>query len=126
MYTQSDTHYKEKREIDQQVILKYNSNNIMSGKELREILASKGILQKDVAQKLNMTAGSFTQLLRAQDIKTGLLESICRVLNVKLNFFYEGTEYIESNIVIKKEDFEHLSSKIEQIHKTCEEMKYKD
>lgn len=36
----------------------------MSGKGLREILASKGILQKDVAQKLNMTAGSFTQLLR--------------------------------------------------------------
>ena len=55
MYTQSDTHYKERREIDQQVILKYNSNNIMSGKELREILASKGILQKDVAQKLNIT-----------------------------------------------------------------------
>ena len=126
MYTQSDTHYKERREIDQQVILKYNSNNIMSGKELREILASKGILQKDVAQKLNMTAGSFTQLLREKNKKTGLLESICRVLNVKLNFFYEGTEYIESNIVIKKEDFEHLSSKIEQIHKTCEEMKYKD
>ena len=126
MYTQSDTHYKERREIDQQVILKYNSNNIMSGKELREILASKGILQKDVAQKLNMTAGSFSQLLQAKDVKTGLLESICRVLNVKLNFFYEGTEYIESNIVIKKEDFEHLSSKIEQIHKTCEEMKYKD
>lgn len=98
----------------------------MSGKELREILASKGILQKDVAQKLNMTAGSFTQLLRSQDIKTGLLESICRVLNVKLNFFYEGTEYIESNIVIRKEDFEHLSTKIEQIHKTCEEMKDKD
>lgn len=98
----------------------------MSGKELREILASKGILQKDVAQKLNMTAGSFTQLLRTQDIKTGLLESICRVLNVKLNFFYEGTEYIESNIVIRKEDFEHLSTKIEQIHKTCEEMKDKD
>ena len=55
-----------------------------------------------------------------------MLESICKVLNVKLNFFYEGTEYKESNIVIKKEDFEHLSSKIEQIHKTCEEMKDKD
>ena len=126
MYTQSDTHYKERREIDQQVILKYNSNNIMSGKELREILASKGILQKDVAQKLNMTAGSFTQLLRAQDIKTGQIKSICKVPNDKLNFYYEGTEYIESNINNKKEDFEHLSSKIEQIHKTCEEMKYKD
>ena len=27
----------------------------MSGKELKDILASKGIFQKDVAEKLNMT-----------------------------------------------------------------------
>lgn len=106
--------------------IKHYSISIMSGKELKDILASKGIFQKDVAEKLNMTKSGFSQLLQAKDIKTGLLESICRVLNVKLNFFYEGTEYIESNIIIKKEDFEHLSSKIEQIHKTCEEMKDKD
>lgn len=98
----------------------------MSGKELKNILISKGILQKDIAKLMNITPGRLSQILRAKDLKTSLLESICKVLNVKLNFFYEGTEYIECNIVIKKEDFEHLSSKIEQIHKTCEEMKYKD
>lgn len=27
----------------------------MSGKELRELLASKGILQKDIARQLNMS-----------------------------------------------------------------------
>ena len=40
----------------------------MSGKELRELLASKGILQKDIARQLNMTPGGFSQQLRA--IKT--------------------------------------------------------
>lgn len=50
----------------------------MSGKELRELLASKGILQKDIARQLNITSGGFSQQLRAKDIKTGLLESICK------------------------------------------------
>ena len=63
----------------------------MSGKELRELLASKGILQKDIA----------SQQLRAKDIKTGLLESICKVLNVKMDFFYGGTEYLEGYELIK-------------------------
>ena len=45
----------------------------MSGKELRELLASKGILQKDIARQLNITPGGFSQQLRAKDIKTGLL-----------------------------------------------------
>lgn len=30
----------------------------MSGKELRELLASKGILQKDIARQLNITPTS--------------------------------------------------------------------
>lgn len=61
----------------------------MSGKELRELLASKGILQKDIARQLNMTPGGFNQQLRAKDIKTGLLESICKALNVKMDFSME-------------------------------------
>lgn len=94
----------------------------MSGKELRDLLASKGIMQKDIAQKLNMTAGSFTQLLRAKDIKTGLLEAICRVLHVKLDFFYEDAEYIETNLVIKKKDFDQLSERIDEVYKICKEI----
>ena len=58
----------------------------MSGKELRELLASKAILQKDIARQLNITPGGFSQQLRAKDIKTGLLESICKVLNVQNGF----------------------------------------
>lgn len=76
----------------------------MSGKELRELLASKGILQKDIARQLNITPGGFSQQLRAKDIKTGLLESICKVLNVKMDFFYGGTEYLEGYELIKQSD----------------------
>lgn len=36
----------------------------MSGKELRELLASRGILQKDIARQLNMTPGGFSQQLK--------------------------------------------------------------
>ena len=61
----------------------------MSGKELRELLASKGILQKDIARQLNMTPGGFSQLLRAKDIKTGLLESICKIQNmIEFDLFF--------------------------------------
>lgn len=47
----------------------------MSGKELRELrelLASKGILQKDIARQLNITPGGFSQQLRAKDRITGI------------------------------------------------------
>lgn len=38
----------------------------MSGKELRELLASKGILQKDIARQLNITPGGFSQQLTSR------------------------------------------------------------
>ena len=86
----------------------------MSGKELRELLASKGILQKDIARQLNITPGGFSQQLRAKDIKTGLLESICKVLNVKMDFFYGGTEYLEGYELIKQSDLKGFKSKLDQ------------
>ena len=94
----------------------------MSGKELRELLASKGILQKDIARQLNMTPGGFNQQLRAKDIKTGLLESICKVLNVKMDFFYGGTEYLEGYEFIKQSDVKEFRAPLGQIHTCCNEI----
>lgn len=96
----------------------------MSGKELRELLASKGILQKDIARQLNITPGGFSQQLRAKDIKTGLLESICKVLNVKMDFFYGGTEYLEGYELINL-DLKGFKSKLDQIHTCCNEISEK-
>ena len=100
-------------------------NKSISGKELRELLASKGILQKDIARQLNMTPGGFSQQLRAKDIKTGLLESICKVLNVKMDFFYGGTEYLEGYELIKQSDLKEFKSKLDQIHTCCNEISEK-
>lgn len=97
----------------------------MSGKELRELLASKGILQKDIARQLNMTPGGFSQLLRAKDIKTGLLESICKILNVKMDFFYGGTEYLEGYELIKQSDIKEFRSTLGKIHKCCKNISVK-
>ena len=97
----------------------------MSGKELRELLASRGILQKDIARQLNMTPGGFNQQLRAKDIKTGLLESICKALNVKMDFFYGGTEYLEKYELIKQSDFKELRTTLGQIHTFCKDLSVK-
>lgn len=94
----------------------------MSGKELRELLASNGILQKDIAKALNITPGAFNQFLRAKDIKTSLLESICEVLNVKMDFFYKGTKYMDSYIAIQLEDYKKLSAQMDNIQKAFEKI----
>ena len=94
----------------------------MSGKELRELLASNGILQKDIAKALNITPGAFSQFLRAKDIKTSLLESICEVLNVKMDFFYKGTKYMDSYIAFQLEDYKKISAQMDNIQKAIEKI----
>lgn len=65
----------------------------MDGQRLRKILISRGFLLKDVANKLGLTQPNFSQIVKAQDVKTGTLENICDALGVKMDFFYEGTRF---------------------------------
>lgn len=65
----------------------------MDGQRLRKILISKGFLLKDVANKLGLTQPNFSQIVKAQDVKSGTLENICDALGVKMDFFYEGTRF---------------------------------
>lgn len=65
----------------------------MDGQKLRKILINKGFLLKDVANKLGLTQPNFSQIVKAQDVKTGTLENICDALGVKMDFFYEGTRF---------------------------------
>lgn len=76
----------------------------MSGQELKKVLTENGYLLKDVATKLGLTQPNFSQVMKAQDVKTGTLESICDVLGVKMDFFYEGTRFApEYTVALKKE-----------------------
>ena len=97
----------------------------MNGNELRNILAAKGIIHKDLAEKMAITQSCFSQLLRAQDIRTGLLEKICDILNVQMDFFYGGTEYLEGYELIKQSDLKEFKSKLDQIHTCCNEISEK-
>lgn len=70
----------------------------MSGKEVKEVLIKNGYTQKGVAELLGTTQQNFSQALQSDDIKTGLLERICDVLNKKIDFFYLGTKYVNNEI----------------------------
>lgn len=76
----------------------------MSGQELKKVLTENGYLLKDVATKLGLTQPNFSQIMKAQDVKTGTLENICDVLGVKMDFFYEGTRFAPESIVALKEE----------------------
>ena len=59
----------------------------MDGLELKKILIGKGYMLKDIAAKLGMTQPNFSQIIKAQDIKTGTLVSIGYELGVKMELF---------------------------------------
>lgn len=65
----------------------------MDGLKLKEILIGKGYMLKDIAAKLGMTQPNFSQIIKAQDVKSGTLENICDALGVKMDFFYGGTRF---------------------------------
>ena len=65
----------------------------MDGLKLKEILIGKGYMLKDIAAKLGMTQPNFSQIIKAQDVKSGTLENICDALGVQMDFFYSGTRF---------------------------------
>ena len=92
----------------------------MDGLELKKILIGKGYMLKDIAAKLGMTQPNFSQIIKAQDIKTGTLESICDVLGVKMDFFSGETKYAP---VTKQESTEDLSQKVQYLQGQLTAMK---
>lgn len=68
----------------------------MTGEELKKILLENKIVLKELAIKLNTSQPGFSQALGNKEVKTGLLEKICDALNVKLDYFYSGTKYLDS------------------------------
>lgn len=50
------------------------------------------------------------------------MESICEVLNVKMDFFYKGTKYMDSYIAFQLEDYKKLSVQMDNIQKVFEKI----
>lgn len=65
----------------------------MTGQNLKNILTSNGLQQKEIADKLCMSQQNFAAALKVQDVKTGFLEQLCDVLCVNMAFFYANTRY---------------------------------
>lgn len=60
----------------------------MTGIQLKSILYKTGLTQIELAEKMGMSQQNFNKSLMVQDVKTGFLEKLCEVLDVKMSFFY--------------------------------------
>ena len=64
----------------------------MDGKYVKRKIIECGKTQKEIAEMLGISPQSMTSILNASDVRSGTIERLCRVLDVPITFFYEGTE----------------------------------
>ena len=84
----------------------------MNGPELRQILTKRNISVNELAEKLNMSQPNLSNQFRIQDVKSGVLERICDALDVKMDFFYEGTKYLDDSSSLDNSlDLDHLDER---------------
>lgn len=84
----------------------------MNGPELRQILTKRNISVNELAEKLNMSQPNLSNQFRVQDVKSGVLERICDALDVKMDFFYEGTKYLDNSSSLDNSlDLDHLDER---------------
>lgn len=70
----------------------------MSGKELKEILAARGINLSELARMLGFANDQrLHSALNAADIKTGFLERIVAVTGIPLSYFYPAASATITN-----------------------------
>lgn len=61
----------------------------MSGEELRKKLEGVSISRAEIARQLGVFPQSLNKTLQAQDVSSGLLESIAKILGKNMGFFYD-------------------------------------
>lgn len=69
----------------------------MKGEEVKDILKRNGIALKDVAEAMGESPQNLQSMLKADDIKTGVLERIAGAINKNLYFFFEEGQSISGN-----------------------------
>lgn len=76
----------------------------MSGKELKEFLAAEGINLSELARDLGYANDQrLHSALKAEDVKSGLIESIARVTNKSVGFFYKerlGALAVDNSVAV--------------------------
>jgi Helix-turn-helix. len=69
----------------------------MKGEIVKEMLKRNGIALNDLAEKLGESPQNLQSMLRASDIKTGVLERIAEAINKNLCFFYNEIQTSDGN-----------------------------
>ncbi len=60
----------------------------MTGEQVKQRIKVVGVSITEIAKRLNISQQSLSQVLKAADIKTGLIEDISRVLDKPISFFF--------------------------------------
>ena len=69
----------------------------MSGEELKRIITTVDIPQAQIAEMLGIFPQSFHTLLKSKDVKSGMIESLCRILNKDITFFYPTYAHVRNS-----------------------------
>lgn len=68
----------------------------MSGEQLKKILGKTGKSYVEIANLLGISSQSLYQTFKADDIKSGLIEKICKVLGEDVSLFYGGGDKVSA------------------------------
>ena len=69
----------------------------MTGQELKERIRTRGMSELEIARRLDMSQQGFNRIMRIDDVKTSLLEKLCKVFDVDMSFFYPLDYSSENN-----------------------------
>lgn len=68
----------------------------MSGEQLKKILGKTGKSYVEIAALLGISSQSLYQMFKADDIKSGMIEKLCNVLNEDVTLFYGGGDRVSA------------------------------
>lgn len=60
----------------------------MKGADLKDLLKKEGVILNQLAEDLGMSQQNLSAAFTRDDVKSGLLEKIARILNKPIGFFY--------------------------------------
>ena len=96
----------------------------MSGEELKKKLDGLGISQAKLAELMGVFPQSFNKTLQADDVKSGFIEKLCRVLDKDMSFFYGGdSSQVSDELEKAKSTIKHLYEAVEQLQEDNSRLK---
>ncbi|WP_423127547.1 helix-turn-helix domain-containing protein [Gaoshiqia sp. Z1-71] len=86
----------------------------MKGAEVKKIIKSLGVSQVYVAERMNITPLALHKILKAEDIKTGVLERIAKATDKDIFFFLGKPDLVRIPKVNEKDP--ELAKMVQTIH----------